>query len=127
MGMKRKKKRKLPSIRSLKKKAWKLFSIWVRSHDKNFHDETPCYTCHRLFPWKELHAGHYKHGSYDFDPRNIKPQCTYCNTYAHGKPDEFYVHLIKEYGQEIADELRIRAHWNGYGRAELLKIISEYT
>lgn len=124
--MKKRKRKKLPSLRSLKAKAWKLFSVWVRSHDANFQDKTACYTCYRLFPWTLLQAGHYKHSSYDFDPRNVKPQCAYCNNYAHGKPDDFYVHLVQEYGQEIAEELRTRKHWNDYKRQELLDIIEEY-
>ena len=120
------KKKKLRSLKSIHDQAWKLQSIFIRSSAANFQGLAPCYTCYRLFPWKELHAGHYKHGSYDFDLRNIKPQCNYCNTYAHGKPDEFYVHLVQEYGQEVADELRTRKHWNDYKRLELEAIIKLY-
>lgn len=118
--------RKLKSIKSLWKKAWNLQSKDIRSSAANFQGLAPCYTCYRLFPWKELDAGHYKHGSYDFDTRQIKPQCTYCNRYAHGRPDEFYVHLIKDYGQEVADELRTRKHWNDYKRKDLEEVIARY-
>ena len=126
MPKKGQKRAKLPSIKSLKNKAWELQSICVRKSAANFQGLTECYTCYRLFPWMELHSGHYKHNSYDFDLRNIHPQCPRCNTYLHGQPDEYYVHLIKDYGQEVADELRTRKHWNDYKRAELVELIKKY-
>lgn len=119
--------KKLPSLKSLHEKAWKLQSEYIRHSAANFFGLATCYTCYRAFPWKELHAGHYKHSSYDFDPRNIKPQCARCNTYLHGQPDEFYVHLIQEYGQKVADELRKRKHQNDYKRKELIELIRKYT
>lgn len=120
------KRKKLRTLKSLHNEAWKLQSIAVRSEAANFQGLAPCYTCYRVFRWQDLDSGHYKHGSYDFDRRQIKPQCTYCNRYAHGKPDEYYVHLIREYGQETADELRTRKHWNDYSRSELEAIIKLY-
>lgn len=124
--MKRKRK-KLPSLKSLREKAWKLQSIWIRSHNATFQGQQSCYTCYRSYPWKELQAGHFVHNSYDFDvDLNIRPQCVYCNKHRHGQPLEYYLHLVKEVGQEKADYARTRKHWNDYRRKDLEEIIKKY-
>lgn len=112
--------------KSLKAEAWRLFSIWVRSHGADFAGYNKCYTCERSFPWKEMNAGHYRHDAYDFDERNVKPQCVHCNLGESGRADNFYLHLVKEYGNEVAEELRKRPKWNNYTTQELEEIIKKY-
>ncbi len=118
--------KKLPSIKSLKEKAWRLQSIYVRSIGANFQGLSQCYTCNRWFSWQEMNSGHYRHDAFDFDLRNVKCQCVYCNLSDKGRADEFYLHLVKEYGQEEADYLRKRAKHNIYKRVELNEIIDKY-
>lgn len=127
MKRKKVKRKKLPSMRKLHKKAWDLQSIWVRSHDADFNGYNRCYTCYKVYHWKELQAGHFIHGSYDFSVEdNIRPQCSSCNKWGHGKTMEYYVHLMQEIGKEKADHARTRPHWNGYSREELNKVIHAY-
>lgn len=124
---KRKKRKKLPSLKELRKKAWDLQSIWVRSHDADFNGYNRCYTCYKMYHWKELQAGHFIHGSYDFSIKdNIRPQCTSCNKWGHGKPMEYYIHLMQEIGMAAADHARTRAHWNAYTREQLIQVIHTY-
>lgn len=123
---KKKGRKRLPSLKELRKKAWDLQSVWVRSHGADFSGYVACYTCYRVYHWKIMDAGHFIHSSYDFDIHNIKPQCTYCNRYCHGRPLEFYLHLTQEYGTENAEKLRTRPKWNAYKRSQILDVIKKY-
>lgn len=73
-----------------------------------------------------MNAGHYRHDSHDFDERNVKAQCVFCNLGESGRADEFYLHLVKDHGVEVADELRTRKKWNDYSVLELEEIIVRY-
>ena len=82
-----------------------------------------CYTCHRSFPFKELHAGHYQHGKLDFDERNLKPQCAACNTYHGGRLDVYTLRLISDNGLEWVEQLkRDAAQHPGYRLEDLKRI-----
>ena len=85
-----------------------------------------CYTCDAYIHWKEANAGHYRHDAYDFDPKNVKCQCVFCNLSDKGRADEFYLHLVADYGKKEADRLRKRAKWNNYTRQELVDIKEKY-
>ena len=120
-------KKKPRKLKSLKDEAWKWFSIWVRSNTADFADNVQCYTCPKKVNWRyNCDAGHYRHDSHDYDPRNVKPQCKDCNMGGKGRADNFYLHLIQEYGLEVAEELRKRAKWNDYSRTELMEVIEKY-
>jgi len=76
-----------------------------------------------MFPWKELHCGHYQHGKLDFDERNLKPQCTLCNTFHSGRLDEYTLRLISENGKEWVEQLRNDASKHpGYTLDEMKQI-----
>lgn len=124
---KKAKRQKLPSMKSLRTKAWYLFSIWVRSNGADDFGRVACYTCGRVYHWTDLNAGHYRHDSHDFDPMNVKAQCPGCNLYESGRSDNFYLHLVQEYGKVRAEELRTRPKWNAYNRKELNDIIIKYS
>src|SRR3990167_3937552 len=59
----------------LHKKAWNVFSKWIRERDKT------CITCGSR---SSLQAGHFWHGVLDFDPMNINAQCSGCNHFKSG-------------------------------------------
>lgn len=121
------KRKKLPSIKRLWKLAWDLQSLYIRQQHANFQGQASCYTCGRTFHWKALQAGHFIHGSYDFDTElNIRPQCASCNKWNHGRPLEYYLHLVAEVGKRRADYARTRPHRNVYSRIELNRIIDRY-
>jgi hypothetical protein len=128
MKKKATKRKKLPSLKSLHAKAWKLWSVYIRTKDADWRGYNRCYTCKKYFHWKELQAGHYWHGRLDFDSRNLKPQCSRCNKWLSGNLDNYTMYLIEDMGLEAVKQLRRdAAQHKGYSRQELLDIISKYT
>lgn len=119
MKVKRKSKAKLH------KKAWKLWSQYVRSKGADFNGFVACYTCGRRHHWKEMDAGHFIHGRLDFDERQIRAQCTYCNRYLHGNLGEYALKLVAEIGQEGVKKLKADSikKGNDYSINELEGII----
>lgn len=98
----------------LSKQAWHLFSLYVRTKVIDFQGFTYCYTCGIRKHYSELQAGHCFHkgsGRYkalDFDERNIKQQCIFCNKFKHGMGAEFVLKLVQEYGIEVVEEMKRR-------------------
>lgn len=115
-------------LKRLKRKAWELFSVWVRSHDAaGGLGLTECYSCRLWFPWREMHAGHFIHGRLDYDDMAVKPQCVKCNTYLHGNLGAYALHLVDDYGREAVDLLRTRANMQRpYTIEELEAIVVKY-
>jgi hypothetical protein len=120
-------KKKLKSIRSLEKKAWRLYSIHRRCTEGGFSGYVTCYTCGKSMFWKEAHLGHFKHHKIDFHPDNTRIQCPGCNTYRDGKLDVYAIRLVEEIGLERVKALEVlAARFKGYSRIELNNIILEY-
>lgn len=110
-----KKGRKKTPLENKENIAWGWFSKWLRlsSSKKGF---CTCYTCGAIKHWKDTDAGHYikrQHKALMFDERNVKPQCKKCNQFEGGRQDDFAVHLIKDYGEGILQELD-RIKWQYY-------------
>ena len=104
---------------TLEKKAWKVFSEYIRKRDGR------CFTCGARKELKELDAGHFYHGKLDFDEMNIHAQCTKCNRFLHGNLGEYAIRLIDTYGREAFDELGKR-RW-AVNKWDFNTIIDEYT
>ena len=103
--MRRKSKNRIPTLR---KKAWRLFSEYVRKRDKNV-----CFTCGGY----ATHAGHFIHkDALDFVPLNIHAQCVRCNLFLSGNLAEYTIRMIDTYGREAVDGLWARKNevhkWN---------------
>lgn len=95
------KRKKLKSVNSLHKKAWKLQSIWVRRRDGGV-----CITCGLLCEFKKCNAGHFVHGKrYNYLEKNTSCQCVRCNLRKHGNLGRYAVNLDKKYGAGTAQEL----------------------
>ena len=119
---------KKPTPKSLKKKAWKLVSEFVRRRSANWKGEVSCFTCGAIKNWKETHCGHWKHGKLDYDTRNLKPQCKKCNVYLHGNLDRYTLRLIEENNIEWIKRLEQDANQvKKYTIKELEEIIERYT
>lgn len=118
---------KLESQRKrLHRKAWALWSEWIRRSAADDDGLVACYTCRRVRPWQEMHAGHYLHGALDFEPRNIHAQCAQCNTFRHGAGDLYTLRLIDEIGRADVDALRqLAALRPRYEIADLEAIIAD--
>lgn len=107
---------------TLKRKAWNVFSKWVRERDKR------CVTCGSR---DQLQAGHFWHGVLDFDEKNINAQCKQCNYFMSGNLAPYSMYLINKYGPEECRKLEAR-HWiamKGEFRSDkdYLDIIEKYT
>ena len=103
--------KKKPTVGTLKKKADKLWSEYVRRSNADEYGMVQCYTCpstNERIHWKAIQNGHFvsrTHTSTRFHKKNCKPQCIACNVWRRGNPSEFARNLVKEYGPEVLDEL----------------------
>lgn len=129
----RKKERKLnskgyqeKSKKKLFKECWKLMSLWIRKKDADWKGNVKCFTCGQLKNYKETNAGHYIHDKLDFDERNLKVQCIYCNKYLSGNLGVYGEKLIDIFGLDWVKELRKDAikKGNNYSYKELENIKS---
>lgn len=92
---------KKPTLKSIKKKAWKVFSEWIRRKDADAGGTVACYTCGKLMYWKEAHAGHAipgRHNAVLLDEDIVKPQCPRDNIFMGGMYHIFATKLIQENG-----------------------------
>ena len=110
------------SQRWLKKKAWEVFSRYIRKKDK------VCYTCEK---GRADNAGHWRHGSTKigyFDERNVHGQCVYCNLRLHGNGNEYSLRQGEKYGIKKAKEMwKEFNQTHNWTRKELIEIIKEYS
>ena len=114
-------KRKKSRTAILHKKAWDIFSLWIRNRDKK------CITCGST---KALQAGHFWHACLDFDEININAQCRGCNHFRHGNLAKYSTYLIEKYGIGAFNNLQIRHYQalKGEKRSEddYMEIIKRY-
>lgn len=104
-----KKKKRLKSLPSLRKKLWKIFSEYIRRRDADDNGIVKCISCPQIKHYKEMDAGHYHPQSLGlqvvFVEKNVHAQCTYCNHALQGNQVEYSKALIKRYGEGILEEL----------------------
>lgn len=81
------------------RKAWDVFSKWVRARDGQ------CVTCGAR---GNLEAGHFWHAVLDFDEMNINSQCKKCNHFMSGNLAPYSVYLLNKYGEEKFKDLEKR-------------------
>lgn len=94
---------KKPTLKSLKVKAWKIFSEYIRRRDADQGGTNACYTCGALMFWKESQAGHAIGGRTNavlLDESICRPQCVRCNVFMRGMYPVFTAKLIRENGLE---------------------------
>lgn len=108
--------RKDPTITTLKKKLWKIFSIYIRMRDclKTTGTTTHglCCTCGADKPISQLQAGHFIPGRADsilFDPSGVHAQCYRCNIKRQGEWLKYFRFMEKKYGREFVLELMDRS------------------
>lgn len=86
----------------------KVYSIYIRKSGADENGMVRCYTCGKIGHWKEMHCGHFfsrRYYSTRFFEKNTKVQCVSCNIFNQGAAPQFAIHLIKEYGNGILEEL----------------------
>jgi len=83
-------------------KAWKEFSKYIRTRDKN-----RCFTCGKT--GEGMNAGHFihqrKYPLLYFHEKNVHAQCIRCNQHLSGNLTMYALRLIQEYGEGIITEL----------------------
>lgn len=123
------KRRKPAAIPILVKKAWTLYSQWIRLAYADQDGRCQCVTCRRRFFWdRGIQAGHYIHNraAVKFELRNVHPQCRQCNGYAGGSPRQYARYLVGRYGAGVLDELdRLARRPFRWRRDELERMIDE--
>lgn len=96
------------------KKAWTVFSLYIRKKAEKEKGVIFCYTCDCVYKLKELQAGHCFHkgnGRYkalDFDEKHIRPQCGKCNVYTGGMVNIFQAKLTRELGIKAVENMIFR-------------------
>jgi len=96
------------TVKSAKKRAWKVFSEFIRKRDMDKDGYCTCYTCGKRSRWDDgMQAGHGMSGRGNpilFHEELVKAQCVRCNIFLDGNYDIYHAKLIKEYGMEQFDE-----------------------
>ena len=98
----------------LKKRAWNLFSIFIRIRDGGI-----CYTCGEKDSIKRMDAGHWRHGKTKvgwLDERNVHCQCSKCNRYLSGNLVAYTLNMAREYGQKEVEKM-----WKEFSRDKTWK------
>ncbi len=99
------------SIKTMKVRAWKAFSRFIRLRDclktTGTIEYGECVSCDETVPFKDLDAGHFvpkRSGNY-FSERGVNAQCQSCNRYKNGNQLEYRRELIRRYGDGVDEEL----------------------
>jgi hypothetical protein len=129
------KKVKLAFISSLKNKARKIFSEYIRLRDcfKTTGTLTygRCVTCNKAFDFKQLQCGHFiqgRHNSVFFHEQNSHAQCVGCNIFLKGKLIDYTLYMQQTYGNDIVEELRrLDRQLKKFTRYEYERIIKDYS
>ena len=113
---------KKQTVSTMKKKAWAVFSKWIRNRDGN-----RCFTCGKVGEGSGMHAGHYIPRSLSsylyFDERNVHAQCFRCNIHLFGNADEYASRL----GEKAVHDLRRdKGKYKQWTVEELQQIIDSY-
>jgi len=104
------------TIRSLQKKADRIFSLYIRLSKSDKEGYCECITCGKKLPWKGtglMHAGHFvsrHHIPTRYDEMNVHPQCASCNEYHGGEIAIYGARLREIYGDHITDELVLKGN-----------------
>ena len=130
-----KKGKKTPSLKNLKKEAWKEFSKYIRQKYANKRGYVVCVTCQKKLHWKKAQAGHFIAGRTNailFDEELVFPQCVQCNVFLHGNEGRYYRFMIDRLGGgqraiELIDELYAKSKQpKKYTATDLVEICEYY-
>lgn len=130
--------KKIKSISQLKKKAWKVVSLFVRKRDSNEQGYGHCCTCGRLIHYTQGDAGHFLSGRMNgilFDVRGIHLQCKPCNggfrNQKFSRDDvaiNYRAFMKVNYGEDVIKDLeRLQRTVKQWKVGELEEIIKKYT
>jgi DNA-directed RNA polymerase subunit N (RpoN/RPB10) len=117
-------------VSSTKKKAWDEFSKYIRRRDSTYIG-IECYTCGKYITFETAQAGHFQPGRHKiflFDERQVHAQCFQCNGPLKGNWPKYYEHMIRDYGQEVVNEMIAQKYTNDQWKVfELEEIYRKYS
>jgi hypothetical protein len=96
------------TLSKAKKRAWTVFSKYIRLSHSDSSYCSMCYTCGVVKAWNDLQSGHGIPGRNNailFEERVVRPQCVGCNVFGRGQYQIFTRKLIDELGLEQYDEI----------------------
>lgn len=118
------------TVSKAKQKAWKAFSLYIRTRDSN-NGQVVCFTCDFVFPLKETQASHFvpgRHNAVLFDERNCHAACYRCNVLLSGNLINYYPKMVAKYGLDTIEELKdLDRQTKQFKVFELVEIEQEYT
>ena len=126
---------KKKTISKLKKDAWDAFSKYIRARDclltQGSLDYGSCITCGRVYPFKELQAGHFVDSRTKpvlFNEDLVHAQCFGCNIKKKGNKDSYTPKMIEIFGIPATVEfLELRHNKDKtWRREELEEILALY-
>lgn len=126
---------KEPNLKLAKKKAWGVFSQYIRLKNADVNDLVCCVTCFTKKHWKEIHAGHFIDGRNNtvlYDERLVHPQCFHCNSKMPGclggNKVPYTIFMSKKYTMKEIEEFQ-GLYFNSKPMKawEHLEIFSKYT
>jgi len=100
------KKKKKEKISTWKKKADKVFSLFIRKRDAEFGGS--CITCGKWFDYDEMDAGHFISRNclqLRYNEKNVNAQCRGCNRFRSGEQALYVRGLDSKYKKGTADKL----------------------
>lgn len=116
-------------VSTLKKKADKVFSRYIRLRDSK-DGIAECITCGAQKPIAQMQAGHFvsrRVNSLRYDELNVNAQCYACNVMRYGEQFAYAKALDLKYGKDTANKLWVRRfETHKFTIPELQKIIEEY-
>ena len=121
--------------KAIKKKAWKMFSAYIRTRDclktTGTKEYGICYTCGKRLPYKETQAGHCISGRGNYVLLNeelVRIQGYSCNIGKSGNYDIFIPKIIREHSikwyeeQKRLSRIPIKKNW----QEEFIKFRDKY-
>jgi len=100
--------RRKRSLKSLKKEADRVFSIWIRKRGMSPDGSNTCVSCGDVKPWSELQCGHYlkrNHLATRYHEDNCWPQCPTCNVFRYGNYPGYAKFMYQTLGEERVEKL----------------------
>lgn len=105
------KKKRQPSVKTLKRKLDDVFSIYIRLRDSDVNGYCRCISCGKIQLWKDVDCGHFVNRSHmgtRYSERNCNAQCRSCNRFDEGNNIGYSRGLIRKYGVKVLADLEVK-------------------
>jgi 5-methylcytosine-specific restriction endonuclease McrA len=108
----------------------RIFSEYIRRRDSDENGYGRCISCGKIVHWKDADAGHFvnrAHMALRYDEKNVNLQCRSCNRFDEGNSIGYSEGLVRKYGPEVLDYLKIKKHnLCKFGKFEIDLLKKEY-